>query len=924
MAVVAVAAAGCWILWLHRKVRQQAAALRDSEELHGKLVATIPDIVLRTDLAGNITFVNELGVRRVGFVSSGELVGKSVFSFIAPEEMARAVENTRLMLERPLGPREYRLVLGKGVRIGCEINGDVLRDVKGTAYGMVYVVRDITQRKRAEEALRTREVQLEETQRMAQLGRWELDIVQNKLEWSDEIFRIFEWDRQRFGATYEAFLQRVHPEDRERVDHAYRESLRQRTPYDLVHRLQMADGRIKFVLERCETFYSPEGTPLRSVGLVQDITERKQAEEALRESEEQYRSLFENAVEGVFQSTPEGRFLKVNPAMARVAGFASPEEMVAAVSDISHQLFVHPEQRREFTRLLEQHGLVQGFEYAFKCRDGSRRWVSVYCRAVRGPDGKPIRFEGIAEDITGRKRTEWLHAARGRAFDLLTTREPLSNILATLMTYVEGIWPGHPASILLLDESGQRLRHGAVTGLPEFYTQAIEGWEIGPNAGPGGVADCLKRRVVVDDVQTDPHWATVRELTARAGLVACWSEPIRSATGQVFGAFAVYAHRPMSPRGDDLHFLEEIARLTGLVIERNWAKEALRKSEEQYRELVENANSIIVKCDGEGRITFFNEYAQRFFGFTSEEVLGKHLVGTIVPSADSAGKDLAALMREIFANPARFRDCENENITKDGRRVDVRWSNKAVRNQEGGGISLLSVGTDVTERKRAEAELQRLYEQTRQDAQTKMELLNEINHRVKNNLTAILGLLLNELRHTPAEARAYVEPVLDGLSQRIQGLLHVHQMLSDRQWAPLPLSELAQNLIQTALAAVPADRQIVLRVPPSPVHVSPRQASNLALVLNELATNSAKHALADRKAVGISVRITQEPETLCLEYRDDGPGYPPAILRGERLGMGLDLIRKLVTGTLRGTLTLANDTGAVATLRIKTEEASRT
>jgi hypothetical protein len=142
--------------------------------------------------------------------------------------------------------------------------------------------------------------------------------------------------------------------------------------------------------------------------------------------------------------------------------------MVAAVSDISQQLFVHPEQRLEFTRLLEQRGLVQGFEYAFKCRDGSRRWVSVYCRAVRGPDGKPIRFEGIAEDITGRKRTEWLHAARGRVFDLLTTREPLSNILATLMTYVEGIWPGHPASILLLEESGQRLRHGAVTGLPEF------------------------------------------------------------------------------------------------------------------------------------------------------------------------------------------------------------------------------------------------------------------------------------------------------------------------------------------------------------------------------------------------------------------------------------------------------------------------
>jgi len=339
---------------------------------------------------------------------------------------------------------------------------------------------------------------------------------------------------------------------------------------------------------------------------------------------------------------------------------------------------------------------------------------------------------------------------------------------------------------------------------------------------------------------------------------------------------------------------------------------------------VENANSIILRITPDHRITFFNEYAQRFFGFTSEEVVGRHVVGTIVPPIDSMGQDLATLMREICAAPTRFRDWENENITKDGRRVYVRWSNKAVRGQEGKGISILSIGTDVTERKRAEAELQRLYEQTRQDAQTKVELLNEINHRVKNNLTAILGLLLNELRHVPAEGRAYVEPVLDDLSQRIQGLLHVHQLLSDRQWAPLPLSELAQNLIQTALAAVPPDRQVVVRVPPSPVQVSPRQAGNLALVLNELATNSAKHALADRKTVGIAVRITQEPEALCLEYRDDGPGYAAEVLRGEQLGLGLDLIRKLVTGTLRGTLTLANDAGAVATLRIKTEEASRT
>jgi two-component sensor histidine kinase len=138
------------------------------------------------------------------------------------------------------------------------------------------------------------------------------------------------------------------------------------------------------------------------------------------------------------------------------------------------------------------------------------------------------------------------------------------------------------------------------------------------------------------------------------------------------------------------------------------------------------------------------------------------------------------------------------------------------------------------------------------------------------------------------------------------------------------LGELARSLIQSALSALPASRPFTLDVPTLPVLVSPRQAGSLALVLNELATNSTKHALTDRQALGIRVRFQAAPGGVEFEYRDNGPGYPAAILAGERLGVGLDLVQKLVTGTLRGTLTLANDAGAVAALRFKAEENHRT
>ena len=113
---------------------------------------------------------------------------------------------------------------------------------------------------------------LNTAQRVAQIGSWELDLKRNDLWWSDEIFRIFEIDQGKFEATYEAFLSAIHPEDRDEVNAAYQKSLEDKSPYQITHRLLMPDGRIKWVEERCETKFAPDGTPEKSMGVVQDIT----------------------------------------------------------------------------------------------------------------------------------------------------------------------------------------------------------------------------------------------------------------------------------------------------------------------------------------------------------------------------------------------------------------------------------------------------------------------------------------------------------------------------------------------------------------------------------------------------------------------------------------------------------------------------
>lgn len=151
-------------------------------------------------------------------------------------------------------------------------------------------------------------------------------------------------------------------------------------------------------------------------------------------------------------------------------------------------------------------------------------------------------------------------------------------------------------------------------------------------------------------------------------------------------------------------------RLRSEIEERARAEEALRTSEEKYRDLVENANSIILRLDTEGRITFFNEFAQRFFGYSAEEIVGRHVVGTIVAPTDQAGRDLARLIADIGVHPERYAANENENLRRDGSRVWVAWTNRAILDKHGKTREILCVGNDITERRAAAEALRKAHE----------------------------------------------------------------------------------------------------------------------------------------------------------------------------------------------------------------------
>jgi PAS domain S-box-containing protein len=202
----------------------------------------------------------------------------------------------------------------------------------------------------------------------------------------------------------------------------------------------------------------------------------------------------------------------------------------------------------------------------------------------------------------------------------------------------------------------------------------------------------------------------------------------------------------------------------------------LSKSEEKYRFLVENANSIIIRWDRQGNFTFFNEFAEKLFGYSKNEVLGKNVVGTIVPSFESTGRDLAALMEEVEQCPERYKLQVNENLCKNGDRVWIAWTNKAIRDEHGNVVEILSVGNNITERKRAEEALRESEKKFRVLAETSPAaiFLNQGEKYVYVNPMAetLTGYSRDELLSRDAWEwihPEFLEPVKDRARRRQQG-----------------------------------------------------------------------------------------------------------------------------------------------------------
>jgi PAS domain S-box-containing protein len=259
------------------------------------------------------------------------------------------------------------------------------------------------ERQQAEAILREREGLLRMSLNAAHMGAWERNLLTNEGKWSREVARIFGLDPET--ATAADFFSSIHPDDWPLLEEARRHAVEEDAEYNVEFRICCPDGSTRWVNSQGNVIRDLDGSALLLTGVTRDISDRKHAEIALQQAEEKYRSIFENAVDGIFQTTPNGGFVSANAALAKIYGYDSAADLIENLSyQIHQQLYVQLDRRSEFIALIESHGAVVDFESEIYRRDGRIIWISENARTVRDQQGNILYYEGIVKDISDRKQ----------------------------------------------------------------------------------------------------------------------------------------------------------------------------------------------------------------------------------------------------------------------------------------------------------------------------------------------------------------------------------------------------------------------------------------------------------------------------------------------------------------------------------------
>jgi formate hydrogenlyase transcriptional activator len=333
--------------------------------------------------------------------------------------------------------------------------------------------------------------------------------------------------------------------------------------------------------------------------------------------------------------------------------------------------------------------------------DGHYRWFLFRAVPLFDEQGTVARWYGTHTDIEARKQAETLLTGETRILEMLATGCPLSDILDALCRLIENLSSGSLCSILLVDPIHNRMKHGAGPNLPLTYSESIHGRPVNLDAGPCGMAACLKEQVIAADVASDTRWdkSGWRELAMAHELRACWSTPILSSNDTVLGTFAIYSREPRHPTPQHQHLIGQITHLATVAIEQRHAEDRLRQDERELRQITDAIAQLISVLGPEGNLLYVNRLVLDYSGLPVEDIMADDFRVRLFHPDDL--ERVNTERQHGLEHSAPF-ELEVRIRRKDGQ---YRWfliRYNPLKDEQGRIIRWYGTGTDIDDRKRAE------------------------------------------------------------------------------------------------------------------------------------------------------------------------------------------------------------------------------
>jgi len=905
------------------RAEQMLAAAAATEAQFRGLLEAAPDALVILGADGRILLVNAQAESLFGY-SRAELLRAPIEKLLPERFRERHAGHVARYLAAPqVRPMGAGLELYARHQDGTEFPVEISLSPLETPTGRLALgaIRDVTERRKADARFRSL---LESAPDPIVIvdGEGRIVLVNQETE------RVFGYAREELlGRPVELLL----PE-RFRGDH-----VRDRARYQAAPRTRTMGQGMELPARRkdgsefpVEISLSPteaeDGTLIISV--IRDMTERKRAEA-------KFRGLLEAAPDAMVISNPEGEILLVNSQTEKLFGGSREALIGQPVETLMPERFRerHTAHRTSYAAAPTLREMGGGLELYGRRTDGEEFPVEISLSPLETEEG--LLITSSIRDVSERKRAlgalrestaqldievkslARLHALVAR----LLVSTDLNSAIEEVLDASIALLGAEMGNVQVLDPRSRVLRITAHRGfnkefLDHFSTVGLDDESACGRAMRSG------ERVIIEDVQADPEYAPHRLIAAAAGYRAVQSTPLIGRSGEVLGMLSTHYREPCHPADRDLRILDLYARQAADLIERMQLLEqerrtraALQDSEERFRSAFEHSPIAMGLLDVAGRFLQVNRALCEFTGHSEAELLA--LTFPALSHADDLPADLAGL-RQLLSGEIRSFQMEKRYFHKEGRLLWGLVSISVVRDRNGVPLHFIRQIEDATERKRAEAERVRLLESERQKSEQLALAIREAHHRIKNNLQAITDLLSLELGALTDPRSA--QPLRESI-ERIGAIALVHDFLSrDQDLERVDVHRVLERLVPMVLSSSGLHPEAVeLELDAAPLSLPSKQATALALVVNELVSNAVKHAFAIRRRGRLLVRLTLADGNCHLSVQDDGPGLRPGFDLGLHANVGLQVVSTLAQSTLGGGLALSGTGGMCAEVRFPLE-----